>query len=84
MVDNLQQEVLAVLEERFGVRKEDVTLQSRLREDLDLDSIDLFDIMGMLEEKTGVSIDVADFLKAKTLGDFLSILQEIVQRTQAA
>lgn len=80
MVDNVQEEVLAVLEQKFGIKRENVTLQSRLREDMDLDSIDLFDIMGILEDKTGVSIHVADFLKAETLGDFLSILKEIIAR----
>lgn len=84
MVHNMQEEVFAVLEEKFGLKREDVTLESRLQEDLDLDSIDLFDMMGVLEERSGVSVDVNDFLRAKTLGDFLSILEEVVNRSSAA
>ena len=80
MVYDMQEEVLVVLEQRFGVRRADVTLASRLQEDLDLDSIDLVDIMGIVQEKTGVSVDVADFLQARTLGDFLSILEGVVHR----
>ena len=83
MIHNMQEEVLAVLEERFRIKREDVTLESRLQEDLDLDSIDLFDMMGVLEERAGVSVDVNDFLRARTLGDFISILEEVVNHAPA-
>lgn len=80
MVDSAREEVMVILEQKFGIRRENVTPQSRLREDMDLDSIDFFDIMGTLESKLGMSIDATEFLRAETLEDFLSILQEIVAR----
>jgi acyl carrier protein len=80
----MQEEVLVVLEEKFGVKREDVTMETRLHEDLDLDSIDLFDMMGVLEERICVSVDVNDFLRAKTVGDFISILEELVKHRPVA
>lgn len=78
MIDSdLQQEVLAVLVERFDVDPAGVTAESRLREDLDLDSIDLFDIMGLIEQRIGVSVELSDFMQAKTFGDFIAVLERV-------
>lgn len=84
MIDNVKDEMLSVLEERFGVDRTAVTLESRLREDLDLDSIDLFDIVGLVEKKTGVNVHVSDFVHAKTFGDFLATLESLLSQAPAA
>lgn len=80
MTGNLRNEMLTVLEERFGIESASVTDQSRLKEDLDLDSIDLFDILGLLEKKTGKEIELAEFAQVQTLGDFLERLESIVAK----
>lgn len=84
MMDNLKDEMVMVLVERFGVDRESITLESLLREDLDLDSIDLFDIVGLIEKKTGVNVHVSDFVHAKTFGDFLSTLESLLSKASAA
>jgi acyl carrier protein len=81
---DLQQEVLAVLGERFDVDPAVVTAESRLREDLDLDSIDLFDIMGLIEQRTGVGVELSDFMQAKTFGDFIAVLERVRLKAQVA
>lgn len=78
MTNDLREEVLSVLAERFGMDRDAVTDESRLKEELDLDSIDLFDILGLLEKKTGREIVLADFAQVQTLGDFLVRLEAIV------
>lgn len=82
MID-LREEMLLVLEERFGVTRQGVTDESLLQDDLDLDSIDLFDIMGVIEKKTGVSADLSDFIKARTFGDFLKVLESLSDQAAA-
>ncbi len=73
----LQKEILAVLQERFDVDAASVTSESRLREDLDLDSIDLFDIIGLIEQRMGVSVELSDFVQAKTFGDLIAVLERV-------
>jgi len=80
MTNDLREEVLSVLAERFGVDRATVTDESRLREDLDLDSIDLFDVLGLVEKKTGAELALADFANVETLGDFLARLETIVSK----
>lgn len=80
---NLREEMLVVLEERFGVSRESVTDDSLLQDDLDLDSIDLFDIMGVIEKKTGVSAELSDFIRARTFGDFLKVLESLSDKAAA-
>jgi acyl carrier protein len=54
-----------------------------LREELDLDSIDLFDVMGEIEKKLGVSADLNDFIHARTFGDFLKVVTELSEKVVA-
>lgn len=81
---DLREEMLKVLEERFGVSRESVTNESLLQDELDLDSIDLFDMMGVIEKRTGVSAELSDFIKARTFGDFLRVLESLGVKAPAA
>lgn len=84
MTGSVREEVMAVLSEQFGIAPKDVSLESKLREDLDLDSIDLCDMIGVIEKKTGLSVDLADFIKAQTLGDFVGTLESLMSKSSAA
>lgn len=79
MTKSVRDEVLQVLIEKFDISPESVTDESRLREDLDLDSIDLFDMLGAIEKATGVGVDISDFASTKTFGDFVMTLSAILQ-----
>lgn len=79
MTKSVRDEVLQVLTEKFDIAPESVTDESRLREDLDLDSIDLFDMLGAIEKATGVGVDISDFANTKTFGDFVVTLSAILQ-----
>jgi acyl carrier protein len=83
-VENLRDEVLTVLEGKFGLSRAQITDESLLNEDLNLDSIDLFDIMGDIEQKIGVRVEIAEFIKARTFGDFVSTLDSLIAKAQAA
>ncbi len=57
------------LHEIFEVAESDITLESRLVEDLDLDSIDAVDLMVKLQELTGRKIPPDEFQTVRTVGD---------------
>jgi acyl carrier protein len=81
---DINQEVLKILEEHFDINPSTVSHTSRLREDLDLDSIDLCDMMSVIEKHTGVTAELSDFMHAQTIGDFIQVLQRVVTQTPAA
>jgi acyl carrier protein len=55
----------------FEVPPEKVTLDARLFEDLDLDSIDAIDLMVKLQELTGRKMKPEEFKTVRTVGDVL-------------
>lgn len=71
--------VMSVLREHFAIDSSTVTSDSRLREDLDLDSIDLCDMIGVIEKSIGVSARLTDFMDARTVGDLVKTLELLAQ-----
>ena len=66
-----------VLESEFEVEKSDVTLDSKLFEDLDLDSIDAVDLVVKMKPYMNVNIDPEMFKSAKTIGNVVDVLQPL-------
>lgn len=59
------------LETMFEVGPEKITLDARLYEDLDLDSIDAVDLIVKLQELTGRKFNPEEFKSVRTVGDLL-------------
>jgi acyl carrier protein len=76
--------VLKILKEHFDIDPASVSHTSRLREDLDLDSIDLCDMMSVIEKRAGVATELSEFMHAQTIGDFVKVLERVVTQTPAA
>ena len=72
--DDLFKEFTKVLEELFEIEPENVTLQSRLVEDLDLDSIDAVGMIVKLQNFIGRRIKPEDFKSVRTVEDVLNVL----------
>ncbi|KAF3981373.1 MAG: acyl carrier protein [Methylococcales symbiont of Hymedesmia sp. n. MRB-2018] len=66
-------EILALIKtlmfELFEIEEDTVTLEMRLYEDLDFDSIDAIDMIVKLEKETGKSMKPEDFKSARTVND---------------
>lgn len=61
----------AILAEAFEIDPERVTPESKLFEELDLDSIDAVDLAIKLQEMTGQRIKPEDFKTVRTVGDVI-------------
>ncbi len=57
------------LQELFELPAEKITLDARLSDDLDLDSIDAVDLVVKLQEYTGRKISPSEFKSVRTIGD---------------
>jgi len=67
--DEIYQKLKTYLEEMFEVPPEKVSLEARLEEDLDLDSIDAVDLVVRLQELTSRKLSPEEFKSVRTVGD---------------
>lgn len=63
--DEIRRELMAL----FGLRPEQVNADARLREDLDLDSIDAVDLVVRLQDLTQTRIKPEQFKAVRTVAD---------------
>ncbi|MFB0711808.1 acyl carrier protein [Buttiauxella noackiae] len=77
--EDIYQEVTGLLVKLFELSPEQITPQSRLYEDLDLDSIDAVDMVVHLQKRTGKKIKPEDFKTVRTVQDVV----EAVERLQS-
>ncbi len=72
------QDVSRELQALFDLSEEDITLEARLYEDLDLDSIDAVDIVVRLQEVTKKRIRPDQFKTVRTVEDVVKAIEELI------
>jgi len=64
--------------EQTGIDENSITLEATFREDLNIDSIDLVELIMQLEEEYDIEFDDDQAESLKTVGDVVNYLKEIV------
>ena len=67
-----------IIADQLGVSEDEVTLEASFKEDLDADSLDLFELVMALEEEFDIEIPDADAEKVVTVGDVVDYIKENV------
>ena len=67
-----------IIADQLGVSEDEVTLEASFKEDLDADSLDLFELVMALEEEYDVEIPSDDLAELNTVGDVINYLKEKV------
>lgn len=71
----------------YGLDDVDITMETSFSEDLDLESIDLVTLAGLLEERYGDSVNLAKFVAGLDLDEIIALrvgqLVEFVAESQA-
>ena len=70
--------VTEVLEELFEIDPQQVSLESHLYDDLDIDSIDAVDLVVELKNITGKKIKPDDFKSVRTVGDVVEAVEKLL------
>ena len=65
-----------MIADQLGVSPEEVTETASFKDDLDADSLDLFELVSSLEDEYGVEIPTEDLEKMSTVGDVMDYLKE--------
>ncbi len=76
--DDILQIIRQIMQEMFEIEDEQVTLQARLYEDLDFDSIDAVDMIVKLKEITGKALKPEDFKNARTVNDVVEAVFNLI------
>ena len=62
--------------ELFEIPQEKITLESKIYEDLEIDSIDAIGMIDYIKKKTGYRMEAADFKEIRTLGDIVDVVSK--------
>lgn len=76
--DVIFNELRTTLAELFELDPARVTLDARLSDDLEIDSIDAIDLMDRLRRQTGRKISVESFRSVRTVGDLVQALHKLL------
>lgn len=76
--DNVFAGVSKVLVDLFEAEADNITLESHLYNDLDIDSIDAVDLVVELKKMTGKKIKPDDFKNVRTVGDVVQAVEELL------
>ncbi len=69
------EKVIAVIEEKLNADGVEITEATSFKEDLEADSLDLFEMVMALEDEFGIEIPSEDLEQLTTVGDVLAYLK---------
>lgn len=69
------EEIKAIVAENLGVDPDKITKDASFQNDLEADSLDLFEMVMALEEKFGVEIPSEDLEQLQTVSDVIDYIE---------
>lgn len=69
------EEIKAIVAENLGVDPDKITKEASFQDDLEADSLDLFEMVMALEEKFGVEIPSEDLEQLQTVSDVIDYIE---------
>ncbi|HEX5660234.1 MAG TPA: acyl carrier protein [Polyangiales bacterium] len=76
--DEIIASIRSTLIDSFEIPSERVTLEARLMDDLELDSIDAIDMAVQIQELTGVRVEEEQLRKLHTVGDTVDLVAQLL------
>ena len=73
----MEQKIIALVAEKLGKKDEEISLTSRLVEDLGADSLDVVELIMAFEDEFGVSLPDEEIAKMKTVGDVINFIKTL-------
>lgn len=69
------EELRAIVAENLGVEESELTMETSFREDLEADSLDLFEMVMAVEEKYDVEIPSEELENLNTIADVIRYIE---------
>ena len=71
----MKDKIIALIADKLGKKPNQITLESRLVEDLGADSLDIVELIITFEDEFNVSLPDEDVAKMKTIGDVVKYIE---------
>ena len=78
--DEIFAQIRKIFVENFELEEDTITMDAKLYDDLDIDSIDAVDLMVELKRQTGKKLDPEAFKKVRTVGDIVNAVHDLLSR----
>lgn len=65
-----------IIEEQLNLEGVEITMESRFKEDLNADSLDLFELVMAFEEEYKIEIPSEDLSEIKTVGEMIEYMKK--------
>lgn len=78
--DDIYAELKNMLVEFFEIDEALISMDARLYEELDLDSIDAIDLVVKLQQKIGKQVSPEEFKTARKVGDVVNIVYDLIRQ----
>lgn len=72
------EKLVEIITDKLGVSEADVQLTTTFDEDLGVDSLDLFEIITLIEEEYDIEFSVEDTEKLKTVEDCVKYIENAI------
>ena len=73
----MEEKIIELIADKLCKKKEQVTMTSRLVEDLGADSLDVVELIMSFEDEFGVSLPDEDIATMKTVGDIVNYINKL-------
>ncbi|MBS7400918.1 MAG: acyl carrier protein [Eubacteriales bacterium] len=77
--ENLTNEICVAIAKQLRKPVAEVTVNKKLKEDLNADSLDLVELMMNLEEQYHITIADEDLVKMQTIGDVVNYITKVMK-----
>ncbi|MDD3397134.1 MAG: acyl carrier protein [Clostridia bacterium] len=71
------EEIKKLIARELNIATEKITMESKLSEDLDVDSLDAIELIMTLEEEFSISIPDNEAQNFKTVGDIVTFIEKV-------
>ena len=82
--DEIFEILKGALVELFEIDEGKIELQSKIYDDLDIDSIDAIDLVDFIKKKTGHRMEAADFVEVRTIEDIVEVVYKQISNAKNA
>jgi acyl carrier protein len=76
--EQLFEKCVTILHETFGIEKSSIKMESRLYEELDIDSIDAVDLIVRMKPMVGKRLQPEAFKAVRTVQDVVEALHKLI------
>lgn len=72
----IQEKLTQILVEEFEIEEQLIIPEADLREDIGIDSLDVVDMVVVINEEFGIKLQAQDFKGVKTFGQLVELLEK--------